>query len=229
MTFHFLERISHATLYYFCFYCLCHLNRVIFFLEHDTKRFIKNLPQSPAPTTDQGSEQAGKTADSPSIDDMPLVDTQELQEGVEVVETHPHHPHADDSHHHEGIHTDADAAEISEPNRVPLASAKSSTKEDLKEKPPKPLETLKKKLIEEHGDIPLVHTYIELRKKELNREPMTMDEVSTLWDAIVVFNPTPANRKTHKLIKRLSSQADPGTFEIIYDPKKLEEKRRSAP
>lgn len=228
MTSHFLKRTFHATLYYFCFYCLYHLNRVIFFLEHDTKRFIKNLPQSPAPTTDQGSEQAGETADIHLIDDTSLVDTQETQGVVEVEEAHLHHLHTDDTHQHQHTNAHADNTEISEPTRIPPASSKSSTKEDVKVKSPKSLETLKKKLIEEHGDIPLVHTYIELRRKELNKEPMTMDEVSTLWDAIMVFNPTPANRKTHELIKRLSSQADPGTFEVIYDPKKLEEKRRSA-
>lgn len=197
---------------------------LFFYLEQDTKKFIKNLPQPSASTIDKGNGHAGKTADSPSINDVPVVDPQEPQEVVEV-ETHPHHPHADNSHHHEGIHTDADAAEIAEPNRVPLASAKSSTKGDVKAKPSKPLETLKKRLIEKHGDIPLVHTYIELRRKELNREPMTMDEVSILWDAIMVFNPTPANKKTYELIKRLSSQADPNTFEVIYDPEKLEERR----
>ncbi len=208
---------------------VCAISTALFFyLEHDTKKFIKNLPQPSASTIDNGNEHAEKTADSSSINDMPIVDPQEPQEVVEVEEAHTHHPHVDDPHHHEHIHADADDAEIAEPNRIPLASAKPSTKEDVKAPPRKPLETLKKKLIEEHGDIPLVHTYIELRRKELNREPMTMDEVSTLWDAIMVFNPTPANRKTYELIKRLSSQADSGTFEVIYDPKKLEEKRRSA-
>ena len=201
---------------------------LFFYLAHDTKKFIKDLPSPPVPTTDQGSEHAAETADTHSIDDTPLVDTQETQGVVEIEEAHPHYPHADNTHQHEHTHAHADDPEISEPNRIPLASAKSSTKEDLKTKPPKPLETLQKKLIEEHGDIPLVHTYIELRRKELNREPMTIDEVSTLWDAIMVFNPTPANQKTYELIKRLSSQADPGTFEVIYDPKKLEEKRNGA-
>ena len=208
---------------------VCAISTALFFyLEHDTKKFLKNLPQPSDPTTDKGNEHTGKIADSPSIDAPPSVDPQDPEEVVEVVGTHPHHPHTDDTHHHEQIHTDADDAEIAEPNRVPLASAKSSAKGDVKAKPPKPLETLKKRLIKKHGDIPLVHTYIKLRRKELNREPMTMDEVSTLWDAIMVFNPTPANKKTYELIKRLSSQADPNTFEVIYDPKKLEEKRRSA-
>ena len=201
---------------------------LFFYFEHDTKKFIKNLSQSPVPTIDKGSEHATETTDIPSIDDTPLVDTQETQGVVEAQKAHPHHPQADGTHQHEHTHPHEDDPEISEPNRIPLALAKSSTKKDLKAKPPKPFETLKKKLIEEHGDIPLVHTYIGLKKKFLNQEQMTMDEVSTYWEATMVFNPTPRNRKTYELIKRLSSQADPGSFEIIYDPKKLEEKKRSA-
>ena len=97
----------------------------------------------------------------------------------------------------------------------------------MKKEPPKPLEALKKKLIEEHGDIPLVHTYIELRRKKLNREQMTMDEVSTYWEATVVFNPTSANLKTYELIKRLSSQADPDSFRVIYDAEELERLKKN--
>lgn len=201
---------------------------LFFYLEHDTKKFIKNLSPSPVPTIDKGNEHATETADTPSIDDTPLVDSQETQRVGKAEEVHPHHPHADGTHQHEHTHPHEDDTDISEPNRIPLASAKSNTKEDVKAKPPKPFETLKKKLIEEHGDIPLVHTYISLKQKFLNQEQMTIDEVSAYWEATMVFNPTPRNRKTYELIKRLSSQADPGTFEIIYDPKKLEEKKRSA-
>ena len=203
--------------------CLASL-ALFFYLEHDTQKFIKNLPNPRISTTDPESGHTPEKTDTLSVDNAPSVDTQESQAGVDgTQQAHTHPPQADDTQQQEHTHATIDTPETSKPPRRQPAPTQSNTKEAVNKKPPKPLETLKNRLIKTHGDIPLVHTYIELRRKELNREPMTMDEVSTLWEAIMVFNPTPANQKSYELIKRLSSQADPGTFEVIYDPEKLKE------
>ena len=193
---------------------------LFFYMEHDTRKFIKNIAH-PASTTAQQKAQTQEKADPQEKAEAPRVDTQDPQNIVDKGDTPPDDYQTEPPHRHENTaHTHPHTPENynSEPRRVlPASETESQVKNDLKKERPKPLETLKKMLIEEHGDIPLVHTYIDLRRKELNKEPLTMDEVSTLWDAIMVFNPTPANRKTYELIKRLSSQADPDRFKMIYD------------
>lgn len=191
------------------------------YLEHNTKQFTKELQSHPVPKTSPLPSPTVDAADSISIEGTPVVDTQDIQREVDeedtdtyVHQTDPLHPHE----HTTDTHTLGEDSDDSDPNGTLIVSGTDSQTEFLKTEPAKPFETLKKQLIKKHGDIPLVHTYIKLRKKELNREPMTMDEVSTLWDAIMVFNPTPANKESYELIKQLSSQADPSRFKVIYDP-----------
>lgn len=208
---------------------VCVLSIALFFyLEHDTKKFIKNLPSPPISTKDQESETADVDADSLSIT-PPVLESQDPQRIVDEGETSPDIHHAGHVHQHEHPPPLVNDTGISQSKGPPRATeTESNMEKPLKTVLQKPLEGLKKKLIEEHGDIPLVHTYIELRRKELNREEMTMDEVSTLWDAIMVFNPTPENRKTYEIIKQLSSEADPGTFRVIYDPPEQRRARGAA-
>jgi hypothetical protein len=191
------------------------------YLEHDRKQFAKELQSPVVPKTSPPARPTADAADPFSIEATPGVDTQDTPRNVDAADADTDVHQTDHPHPHEqttDTDTQAEASDDSDPNDTQIVSGTDPQTESLKADPPKPFETLKKKLIKEHGDIPLVHTYIELRRKELNREPMTMAEVSTLWDAIMVFNPTPANKKSYELIKRLASQADPGTFKVIYDP-----------
>lgn len=199
----------------------------VIYLEHGTKKIIENLDPLPIATKERGSGSATMKTDPFSIDETLTVDTQDTRKIAEDSDTSDVHRinHFHDQEHPKGLHTSDEDNYKSKPNRKPYGAANSNTKKDLNVKRPEPFETLKKKLIEEHGDIPLVHVYIELRKKHLNREQMTMDEIDTYWEATMRFNPTDRNRKTYELIKRLSAQADYRSFEVIYDPKKLQEKR----
>ncbi|RKU16724.1 hypothetical protein C6503_11715 [Candidatus Poribacteria bacterium] len=194
------------------------------YLEHYTKQFAKELQSPVVPKTSPPARPTVDAADPVSIEATPVVDTQDNPRNVDEADTDTDVHQTDHQHPHEqttDTNTQAEASDDSDPNDTQIVSGPDPQAELLEKDPPKPFETLKKKLIKEHGDIPLVHRYIELRKKELNREPMTMEEVSSLWDAIMVFNPTPANKKSYELIKRLSSQADPGTFKVIYDPEEV--------
>ena len=200
------------------------------YIEYDTNKFIENLSAPPVSTEEQGKSSNQMSKPPLSIEETHSVDAQDPQVFVDEVESHPpvHHTGGSQQHDHARHLPPAVGNYNLDPNRTSFASENESHAEnDLMPDPPEPFEGLKKKLIEKHGDIPLIHTYIELRKKRLDRQQMTMDEVSTLWEAIMFFNPTPANQKTYELIKRLSSQADPGSFKVIYDPQKLQQKRIS--
>ena len=184
------------------------------YLERDDKQFIEKIQTPASEGTSTEKVPTTEDADTFSTEETPRVDAQVPQSNIDiqVVDT--------DAHQVDPLYPDRHAAsENSDLDSTENVSVKDSESEsNLKKEPPAPFETLKKKLIETHGDIPLVHTYIALRKKQLNRETMTMDEVSTLWEAIMIFNPTPENRKTYELIKHLSSQAEPGSFKMYYDP-----------
>lgn len=204
---------------------------LFFYLEHENKQFTEKIQTPVFESTSPENKPATEAADTFPMEKTPVVDTQMPQKNIDAqaVDTDVHqtdHPHPHEHPH--PTHAQTDDFEDSDPNGTQNDSGKDLQWESyFKKEPVVPFETLKKKLIKKHGDIPLVHTYIELRKKELNREPMTMDEVSTLWDAIMVFNPTPANKKTYQIIKHLSSQADPGSFKVYYDPEHAKQRRKT--
>ncbi len=205
---------------------ICALSMIaVLYMEHDTRTFIKTLAP-PVSSTIQQNAHTQEKMDPVSREETVRAAVQDPQGIVDkaATDTHVHqtdHPHPHE--HTEDKHTRRAASDTLKMQRSAVASETApQAKDDLKSDRSKPLEGLKAKLIEEHGDIPLVHRYIELRRKELNREPMTMDEVSALWEAIIVFNPHPENLKSYELIKKLSSQADPDRFEIRYDLKKGE-------
>lgn len=194
-------------------------------VEYNRSTSIKNRPPLPTPG-ESGSPSTQAKPDTQTLEKTPRVETDKKG----IVGSSAEHAH--DGHQTELLHThdtesQVDGADTQKSSAPPYNSGNDSHADnDQMPEPHTPFEALREKLIEEHGDIPLVHTYIELRKKEHNKEPMTMDEVSTLWDAIMVFNPTPANKRSYELIKRLSSQADPGNFRVIYDQQEIQRLKR---
>ncbi len=199
------------------------------YIEYARKN-IENLPVPSVSTKEQVKSATQVSEHPPSVGETHSVDTQDPKDFVDEEESPRPVHQMGVSHQHDHTRDLPPAAgdDNLNPNRTSLTSENVSPAEnDLMPEPPEPFEGLKKELIEKHGDIPLIHTYIELSKKRLDRQQMTMDEVSTYWEAKMFFNPTPSNQKSYELIKRLSSQADPESFKVIYDPQKLRQKRIS--
>lgn len=178
-----------------------------FYLEHDTSKFIKNLPEPPTSI----EETKVVPPEEPSVFSIEAPSRSKLIDEVKNIKETPETPHLH-SHPHshevpEQVHDVKTYTDVP-PNDV---------KENSETAALPPLEGLKARLLKKHGDIPEIHKYIELRRKRLNREQLTMAEALALSELLYYFNPTERNRKSLELRRRLSAVADPTYFSTEYD------------
>ena len=80
---------------------ICTLSILLFlYMEHDTKKFIKTI-SDPVSTTDQRNAPPEEKAEPLSIEETPLVDTQDSQEIVDEGTTPTHVHQTDHTHPHD--------------------------------------------------------------------------------------------------------------------------------
>lgn len=96
---------------------------------------------------------------------------------------------------------------------IPSTSPMPSTWKDLNTSPPdlSPQERHRNQLLKSHGDIPEVHTFIDIYYR-MKDNPVTFDEMLTMQELMYFFYPNEANRKGIEAIRALRDQVGGGTI-----------------
>lgn len=169
------------------FVVLLSFSSIIIYIEWDTKKFLKSLPEPPINVKAPEVEQPSRVNDLPSLDDPHVMvqvrterQTTPLQHGSD-----DHDWRTDDETHHNHDH-DHDPWE---------------NKDAVTDEPPMPDQNdMLKSLIEKFGDIPQVHTHVEFHQIRSERD-LTLDEEIAHLEAMLFLFPNEATRKTLVLAK----------------------------
>lgn len=206
----------------------------VIYTQWETKNFIESLPEPPptpdaARETQQGSSVAapdtvGDTQQGQSQDEHSHLSIESDVSKIEASSQEPVDPEVPSAG--ENIETQGDvydwrSGDVQSHGHLPQIDPWQSI-EGLKtlktEGPNITVEGLRSQLVKRFGDIPQVHTFIELDQKNERREPLTLDEHILYTESMNHLFPHKETEQAIKMLKHIQQMQAGGVPVIILNP-----------
>lgn len=211
----------------------------VLYLEHDKQEFLNSLPQVPSPAVEEPIQTEPPSGDSVQQAEFEVKITKtDVSESVveqderaaDVSEHYDWRTEGDAEHYDRRTERDAErnngvadhthAAQDVDPWQEMKTRQEREARGTLithpdEMEPDALIDAIHHQLVERFGDIPPVHTFTELKRKQAKRIPLTLDEMITYREAQLHLFPHENTRKSLEFLREIKVSG--AKFEMVYE------------